>query len=88
MPEFLVNGTAQNLAKQANFGVLILILLYRLHDRTSPLNYEALQSVSLIQECEHVLLNRLPRLLISLTLLVMLFFGNKELSNQLLDLSK
>lgn len=77
LPVLLVNCATQYLAKKADLCVLVLILFNCLHDRASPLDYQSLKTIPLIEKGKHVLLNSLTGLLVSLALLVVFYLRNK-----------
>lgn len=77
LPVLLVNCATQYLSKKADLCVLVLILFNCLHDRASPLDYQSLKTIPLIEKGKHVLLNSLTGLLVSLALLVVFYLRNK-----------
>ena len=63
--------------------VLLAIDLHCLYDARRPLDDQALQAIPLVQVSEHVLLQSLPRLFASLTLVVILVLGLDYLDEEL-----
>ena len=71
-PELLVTLVPQDLPEQADSVVFLGELLDARDDAGCPLDDQVLEPVSLVQVCVHVLLHRLTRQLVLLTLLVVL----------------
>lgn len=74
-PKIFIYRILKHLAKQENVMVFLWELFYTLDDRTCPVKDQLLQSIPLIQECEHELLHGLPWLVIGEALLIILMFG-------------